>query len=140
LKVTLLKDKLTDGVEVSLLKVKFIKDHFYLIVCAEQAFSNGLMDDFIMDHFKEGKNWVRVFICGLTVKSMMENLKMMIAMDLEFCITQMENDLRVLGKTVKRTERECMFGQMEQSTIVYMRMVRRRIRVNLKAQASHLSS
>ena len=124
------KVKLTVGVEVLPLKVKYIKDHFALTQWVEKVFSNGQMEDYILESFPVVKDVVKVYICGQTAKYTMENSKMMIAMELVNFIILMVNVTKATGKMVKNTEKASTFGQMVQNMLLFIQMERKRRKEN----------
>ena len=129
-RVTLLKDKLTAGDVVSLLRVKFTKDPLVTIQCAVRVFTSGLMVDCSSDHSKQERKMVKEPICGLMDRHMMVNSRTMTAMASAFCITQMVSVSKVTGRMVKSTAKATISGPMALSITVYMLMVKRKIKAS----------
>ena len=134
LREVLLKVRLMAGVEVSHLKVKFFKDLLYMTLCVVRVCTNGLMDAYILELFKQVKKPGRVFTCGQTVKLMKANLKVTIVTVLVFYITLMENDMKVCGKMERNMEEETIYGRMAQDSHALILTERRKKRAFSKVQ------
>lgn len=134
LREVLLKVRLMAGVEVLHLKVKFFKDPLYLTLCVVRVCTNGLMDAYILELFKQVKKPGRVYTCGQMDKHTKENLKVTIVTVLVFYITLTENDMKVCGKMERNMEEEAIFGRMAQDSHVFILTERRKKRASSKVQ------
>jgi hypothetical protein len=96
----------------------------------EKVFSNGLMEDYILESFQAAKRLEKVYTCGQTAKYTMENSKMMIAMELVNFIILMVNVTKAAGKMEKNMEKGFTFGQMVQNMLLFIQMERKRRKEN----------
>lgn len=114
-------------------RVRYIKDHFLTIPCAERAFISGLTVDCTTALTKVAKRMARESLCGQMVRFMMVSSKQMIAMDSAFYTTQTASATKVLGKMVRSTEKVPTYGRMVPNTLFSMRRERKRIKASWKA-------
>ena len=98
--------------------VEFTKDNGRAIRDMEEDLSFMLMETPIQDHIKMAKPMVKVFINGVMVRYMMDNLKMALNREMDCGRVYKEIHLLVIGLIIKPMAMAFIFGWMEINTKV----------------------
>lgn len=101
-----------------------------MIKCMEKGNKDGLMELFLLEFFKKGLKFKDSFI-GLMEILIRDPFSIINFLVLELLLGVMEGILKGNGKIIPCMDKESLFGQMDRSLLVFMRMMRSKVKVSL---------